>query len=280
MEVCPNPLKKYIVIGGRFQEEYLMLVYLFSRFVEFVFQSAILTGLIWILTKIQKMDQRFEYKFIWLAGAAAASTALNIILEVTLVPFLGIDLESYIAVPIVTLTLFLLIKKATGAEPIDILFTIVISEGIMFCVNLFILGSLMGDLRPSARDVDITDAEPPGQHQDAVIAPHPATIVKPSAPAPVPANRPSPAIPAAVTPAPEVPKPVAVDKYFSIKGVTRNGANSMILLKAAGKTHSLYLGDETQVETPEGPVSVRFSSVESNSVTLDISGTPTKFPIP
>ena len=225
------------------------------------------------------MDQRFEYKFIWLAGAAAASTALNIILEVTLVPFLGIDLESYIAVPIVTLTLFLLIKKATGAEPIDIIFTIVISEGIMFCVNLFMLGSLMGDLRPSARDGDITDAEPPGQHQDAVITPHPPTIVKPSAPAPVPASRPAPAIPAAVAPAPEAPKPVAVDKILSIQGVTRNGANSMILLKAAGKTHSLYMGDETQVETPEGPVLIRFTSVESNSVTLDLNGTPTKFPI-
>ena len=149
LAVCPDSLPKEIVSGGRFQEEWLMLAHLFSLLTEFVVQSVILTGLIWMLTKVQKMDQRFEYKFIGLAGAATAATALNLILEVTLTPFLGIDLESYIAVPIVSLTLFLLIKKATGAEPVDILFTMVISEGIMFCVNLFVLGSAAH--RPSFR---------------------------------------------------------------------------------------------------------------------------------
>ena len=106
------------------------------------------------MIKIQKLDQRFEYNFLWLLGSAALATGLDQILQLTLGRFIGIYFASYISTPIVVAVLLLCVKKVTHAPYIDVLFTAAISYALLFGVNLFILESLMGDLRPSARNPD------------------------------------------------------------------------------------------------------------------------------
>ena len=127
---------------------------LLSRLIEFALQTAILLGLLWGMIKIQKLDQKFAYNFLWLLGSAALATGLDQILQMTLGHFIGISFASYISTPIVVTVLLLCLKKVTHAPYVDVLFTVAISYALLFGVNLFILGSLMGDLRPSARNPD------------------------------------------------------------------------------------------------------------------------------
>ena len=131
---------------------------LLSRLIEFAIQTAILLGLLWGMIKIQKLDQRFTYKFWWLLGAAALTTGLDQILEATLGHFIGIYFASYISTPIVSAVLLLSLKKITQAPYVDVLFTALISYALLFGINLFILGSLMDDLRSSARNPDEFEA--------------------------------------------------------------------------------------------------------------------------
>jgi len=122
--------------------------------IKFAVQTAILFGLLWGMIKIQKLDQKFEYNFLWLLGSAALATGLDQILQMTLGHFIGIYFASYISTPIVVTVLLLCLKKVTHAPYVDVLFTVAISYALLFGVNLFILESLMGDLRPSARNPD------------------------------------------------------------------------------------------------------------------------------
>ena len=125
---------------------------LLSRLIEFAVQTAILLGLLWGMIKIQKLDQRFAYSFLGLLGTAALTTGLDQGLDMFLGHFIGIYFASFISTPIVCTVLLLCLKKVTQAPYVDVLFTAFISYALLFGVNLFILGSLMGDLRPSARN--------------------------------------------------------------------------------------------------------------------------------
>ena len=133
--------------------------------IEFVVQTVILLGLLWGMIKIQKLDQRFEYRFLWLAGTAALATGLDQVLQNVLGHFIGSYFASYISTPIVGTVLLLCLKKVTQAPFVDVIFTAAISYALLFGVNLFILGSLMGDLRPSARYSD--DSEIVAQQPEA-----------------------------------------------------------------------------------------------------------------
>jgi len=258
--------KKKVVISGGLEKECLMLDILIHYLAEFVVQTILLTALLWIMTKIQKLDQRFEYKFIGLAGAAAAAIGLEQILDAVLIPLLGVDLATYISTPIIGGTLFLIIKKVTGADPVDVVFTIGISYALLFCANLFLLASVMPDLRHSGREV--MDSEPAVRQ----VAEEPPEPVETNPPAPAPVSNHVAAAPATPTVSTGMPK------SFSIKGVTRNGSKSVVVLQAGNKGYSLFLGDSTRLQTADGPMDVRFSDVDSNSVTLEVNGASTRYP--
>ena len=150
---------------------------LLSRLIEFVVQTAILLGLLWGMIKIQKLDQHTTYRFLGLLVAAVLATGLDMI------PYAG----HYLAVA----ALLLCIKKTTGAPYVDVLFTVAISYALMFGVNLFILGSLMGDLRPSARNSE--EFEIVTQQQE--IKKEYPTAIKTNLPGPK-TNPPAPGAPA------------------------------------------------------------------------------------
>ncbi|MGO8838517.1 MAG: hypothetical protein ACLQAH_18630 [Limisphaerales bacterium] len=73
-------------------------------------------------------------------------------------------------------------------------------------------------------------------------------------------------------------KPIEVNsKYFSVKGVTRNGANSAVTIQSGTKVYSVFLNEAVLMQTAEGPISVRFTDLGQNTVTLEINGEPAKY---
>jgi hypothetical protein len=254
---------------------------LLHQLIEFALQTAILLGLLWGMIKIQKLDQRFEYNFLGLLGSAALATGLNQILQMTLGRFIGIYFASSISAPIVCTVLLRCLKKVTQAPYVDVLFTAFISYALLFAVNLFILGSLMGDLRPSARHaVNPVRLEPtPRVH---TVKKGPETVAKTNPPAPIANPNPAPAAVSTATPnpAPQVSvKPVPVDaSHFTIKGITRNGTKSMVIINTGTKTHTLFLGDSFDLQTAAGVSNVQFESLDEDWVTLTVDGNPVKLP--
>jgi hypothetical protein len=291
---------------------------LLPRLIEFAIQTAILLGLLWGMIKIQKLDQRFEYNFLGLLGAAALATGLDQILQLTLGHFIGIYFASYISTPIVVAALLLCVKKVTHAPYVDVVFTVAISYALLFGVNLFILESLMGDLRPSARNPDefgivTQQQEIKKEYQTAIKTNLPAPKANPPAPSapaksikaaeksapktnpPAPSastnlvkppgeaasktNQPAqstPTNPAAQSPA----KPVeAIAKYFAVKGVTQNAAKSAVTIQAGTKIYTIFLGETALMQTPDGPIPVRFKDLGEDWVVLEINGEPAKLPI-
>jgi len=291
---------------------------LLSRLIEFVLQTAILLGLLWGMIKIQKLDQKFEYNFLWLLGSAALATGLDQILQMTLGHFIGIYLASYISTPIVVTVLLLCLKKVTHAPYVDVVFTVAISYALLFGVNLFILESLMGDLRPSARNPD--EFEVVTQQQE--IKKEYRTAIKTNLPAPK-ANPPTPSVPTNPTkpakgaalmtnlpahsastnsvkppgeaaaktnqPAQSTPtnsasqtpaKPVeALVKFFVVKGVTRNAAKSAVTIQSGAKIYTIFLGETALTQTPDGPIPVRFKDLGADWVVLEINGEQAMLPI-
>ncbi len=182
---------------------------LLHRLIEFAIQTAILLGLLWGMIKIQKLDQRFEYNFLGLLGSAALATGLDQILQLTVGRFLGIYFASYITTPIVVTVLLLCLKKVTQAPYVDVVFTVAISYALLFGVNLFILGSLMGDLRPPARNPDEFEVvtqqqEIKTEYQAAIKTNLPAPKTNPPAPG-APANLVKPSEKAAPKPTRPLP---------------------------------------------------------------------------
>jgi len=291
---------------------------LLPRLIEFALQTAILLGLLWGMIKIQKLDQRFEYNFLWLLGSAALAAGLDQILQATLGHFIGIYFASYISTPIVVTVLLLCLKKVTHAPYVDVVFTVAISYALLFGVNLFILESLMGDLRPSARNAEEFEVvtqqqEIKKEHQTAIKTNLPAPKANPPAPS-VPTNSTKSAkgaVPMTNLPAPGAStnsvkppgeaasktnqpapgastnvasqspaKPVeAIAKYFVIKGVTRNAAKSAVTIQAGAKIYTVFLGETALTQTPDGPIPVRFKDLGDDWVVLEINGEPAKFPI-
>jgi hypothetical protein len=136
----------------------------------------------------------------------------------------------------------------------------------MFCVNLFILGMLMGDLRPS-------DKEYGG---DEIVTPEPVTESPPAkfmqkSVQDTPTNS---------APTADAKEAEAIAQQFSIKGITRNADKSSLTLQSAKKTYTIFLGQLVSVQTDDGLVSVRFTDLGADWVALDIKGTQVKRPIP
>jgi hypothetical protein len=75
-------------------------------------------------------------------------------------------------------------------------------------------------------------------------------------------------------------KPVeALAKYFVIKGVTRNAAKSAVTIQAGTKIYTVFLGETALMQTPDGPIPVRFKDLSEDWVVLEINGEPAKLPI-
>jgi len=239
---------------------------LLPRFIEFALQTAILLGLLWGMIKIQKLDQRFEYNFLWLLGSAALATGLDQILQMTLGHFIGIYLASYISTPIVVTVLLLCLKKVTQAPYVDVLFTVAISYALLFGVNLFILESLMGDLRPSARNSE--EFEIVTQQQE--IKKEYQTAIKTNLPAPK-ANPPAPSAPANPIKAAEKAAPKTNPPVPSVPANSTKPAKG-----AAPMTNLPAPGASTNLVKPPGEAATKTNPPAQSTPTNSASQSPAK----
>jgi len=239
---------------------------LLSRLIEFALQTAILLGLLWGMIKIQKLDQRFEYNFLGLLGSAALATGLDQILQMTLGHFIGIYLASYISTPIVVTVLLLCLKKVTHAPYVDVVFTVAISYALLFGVNLFILESLMGDLRPSARNPD--EFEVVTQQQE--IKKEYRTAIKTNLPAPK-ANPPAPSAPANPIKAAEKAAPKTNPPVPSVPANSTKPAKG-----AAPMTNLPAPGASTNLVKPPGEAATKTNPPAQSTPTNSASQSPAK----
>ena len=218
---------------------------------EFLVQAAFLALALWIMIKVQKL----EYNVPGLLGAAALASALDMI------PYAGHPLA--VGVLLFTMT------KVTRSEYVDVAFTVFVGYALMFGMNLFLLGALLGDLRPSARSNDRLEdkMEQEGPSTAAAETTAPTETEEPAAIKPAPST---------VTNKPEeVKQKPSPAGSFSLKGLTKNAKNSVATVHTGTRTYTIGIGETMQMETPQGKVPVKLEAVNDNSVVLNVDGVRT-----
>lgn len=239
-------------------------------FIEFGVQTVFLFAALWIMIKIQKLD----YNFPGLLGTAAIVSGLDRALDTVLGHFLGIYLANYISAPIILVVLIICVSKVTHADRVDVMFTIVVGYALMFGMNLWLFGALLGDLRPSAGSSKEFDAAMQQQETNKVEQ----TPIKTNQPVPS-LRQPATNAPAGLAAHPGPAPPVAkTNGLFFVKGITLNGSNSAVTLQTGKRTYTLSLGESALTQTANGPVSVRFKELGDGWVLLTINGVETKLP--
>lgn len=207
--------------------------------VEFLFHSALLMAVLWIMIKFQD----FDYTFLGLLGTAVAGGALDMI------PFVGHALA--------VATLYICITKMTRASMFpDAAFTVAVGYALMFAVKVLAFTAIIGDLRPSAMDRKDSEAgEPPALLQSAETGTgQPATSSK-----------------AAPTTANSKAAAEFVQK-LTIKGVTWNGNNSSVTIQYGGKSHLVFAGETVLLPAGEKSVWLKVEKVENQTLTFSVNG--------
>ncbi|HWY32453.1 MAG TPA: hypothetical protein VNX46_16945 [Candidatus Acidoferrum sp.] len=202
--------------------------------VEFLFHSALLMAMLWIMIKCQDMN----YNFLGLLGTAAAGGAL--------------DMIPYVGHAFAVVTMYFCIVKMTRASMFpDASFTVAVSYALMFAVKMLTFTYLIGDLRPASMDrVNLTSDDPPPPRIAAAVPP---------------ANLPPPA------PKDNAIADGFV-RQFVIKGATRNGDKSSAIINFAGRTFTVFQGDTFSLPVDDKMVQVTLSNVDSQRLTFSING--------
>jgi len=200
--------------------------------IAYVSRLVLLTFLLWIMIKLQKLN----YNLLGLLGAAALGSALDMI------PYFG----HYLAVPV----LYLCIWKVTQCSLMpDAIFTVVVAYALMFAVEVMLITGLTPSLSRSSTPSD--EPEPP-------VAVAPATV-------PEPADQSDDNAPAKKA-ADEWLKGV------TIKGTTENGAHSMILISVNQKSYTLVTDSQTTVHTTNGTCRMRLVNVSEPWAIIEVNG--------
>lgn len=219
-------------------------------------QWAIYTALLWGMIKVQRLN----YNFLGLIGSSALATALGYI------PVVG----CYIGWAALVICLW----KVTRADIApDILFTVGVAGALMFCVNLFAIGWLMGNLvllSPALAELadDEDDIELSGNFGEEWMEPdelNAATV----APAAVPTNN----VPS------RSPKPTRVatgpaPKDLVIKGISLSAARKSALIGNGKDLHDVAQGEVFTIQSEKGLTTFVCEEVTASSVTLTANGAP------
>jgi len=253
-----------------------MLAELLLELIEFAVRTVVLLGLLWVMIKLQRYNRRYEYRFLRLMLVAALASVLG------MAPHVG----PFLAVPV----LWVCVKKVTRADYVETLLTIAIPCALIFGGNHFFLRPIRSDLQ--ARIKKATAFEAITQTRTSRTGPGTANDTNspaiqtnlPALQTNAPGNNPLASATnlagggTTTNLAAPPPNPLSkLVKYISVKGVTRNAAKSAATIQAGTKIYTVFLEEATLMQTPEGPVSVRFAELDTNSVTLEINGEPAKF---
>jgi hypothetical protein len=215
---------------------------------EFLIHGTILLVLLWIMIKLQKLD----FNFLGLLGSAALGSGLDMI------PHFG----HYLAVPV----LYLCVWKATRSNIFpEAAFTVVIAYAVMFCLNLFVLGALIGNLRPADKGMNETEKPVPKLVATTNSIVRTNVMGKVFVAAPVSSTN-----------------FIAAEKIvrkFTIKGVTRNADQSSVTLQSGKKVYTIFLGESDVVQTDDGQISVRFTDLGDDWAALTLKGAEVRVPL-
>jgi hypothetical protein len=220
--------------------------------IVFTVRTVFLFLALWIMIKVQKLD----WNFLDLVGAAAIGSGLDMI------PYVG----HYLAVA----ALWFCIKKITNGDLYpDVVFTVSIGYALVFCMNLFVLSALLGDVRA------------PAKHADAAPQPKKTEIVDESETEKAPAN--PPPRPVAVRAA--IPEPVRqpglqpgtnstleIVKAFTVRGVIESSDRPVATIQSGVRMYFVIPGETRTMETKGGRISVRCDGVHDHQVLLTVSG--------
>lgn len=222
--------------------------------IEFTIQTGFLLAALWMMIKLQKLNHRF----LPLLGSAALASGLDMI------PVVG----HYVAVGV----LLFCIWKITQSEYVDAAFTVFVGYALMFGMNLWLIGSLLGDLRASARSAD----EMPSS--DELLVEFDTESENPVLPPP-PASRTEIAVPTNETKSALSLAGDAIARDINLKGLCRNSTNSSLIVHTGVKAYTLVLGESLLVMTRKGRVPLCFEALGEKSVVLKIDGKSTTFPL-
>jgi hypothetical protein len=252
---------------------------LLLQFIELAVRTVVLLGLLGIMIRLQRFNQKYEYRFLKLILAAAFASGLDT------VPYAG----HFLAVPV----LWVGVKKVTHADYVETLLTIAVAYALVCGGNHYLLGPSMKAVRARIENVDVMEMiRRPRRHGEAGLPADPGTnqqVLQTNLPKPAPGAAPAAGRPGQTTnqalmgagtnaAPPNQAKPGgSLSKYISVKGVTRNAANSAATIQARTRVYTVFLEEAVLVQTPDGPASVRFAELGTNSVTLEINGEPVKF---
>jgi len=254
-----------------------MIEHILGTAIHFGIQTVFLVAGLWIMIKIQK----FDYNVLGLIGSAILASGLDMI------PYFG----HYLSVSV----LLLCIRKAIVADSYtDALFTVGIGYALMFCMNLFLLGALMGDMKPltpvkadsKPADGEVRPADTANETNQATVETVHATEPKEKA-EPVNSTTNQPAVAQATennapTPA-QQPDPKTNDvnapllalnmvSKFKLIGISGGANHALAMIRTGTKTESVSRNESIQVETAKGWVAVRCEAVDEHQVVLNVAG--------
>lgn len=215
-----------------------MMTEIIYYLVAFLFHSALLMAVLWIMIKLQG----FNYTFLGLLGTAAAGGALDMI------PYVG----HYLAVA----TLYFCITKMTRASMFpDAAFTVVVGYALMFAVKVLAFTALIGNLHYFAEIRDDFPADEPSAFQ---------------AEAEAGTNQPSTS-PTAASTAAAAKAATAFVHTLTIKGATRNGDNSSVTVQYAGKNYVVFVGETVSLPADEKMVRLKLEKVDDRRLTFSVN---------
>jgi hypothetical protein len=191
------------------------------------------TVLLWCLIKVQRLNCRA-------AGLLISSAVGTVVAQL---PIVGVYLS-----PLVMLGC---LWKATGADLVpDVVFTVVISRAVMFCVNLWVLGALMGGLETrfsaqSATTSATTTNAATAAVQTAKLDGH-KSVNPPSA------------------------SSLRRDLGLSVRGIMFRSTQPLAMLTWARGNFQMVPGETFALETRNGHIQIRCDHIRNNAVLLTV----------
>ena len=207
------------------------------------------TGLVWGMIRIQKMN----CTTLGLLASTAAATLISYI------PYVG----SYLSYVVLVVCLW----KFTGSDVFpDITFTVVIAGALMFCVNLWAMAALMGELRPNNTLTDQEDRFFPadifGEERTPVEAGETAETT------------------AAVSAAKSEASVLTVNARelnlpdgLALRGISLNSAQPLAMLTLGKQVHTVTTGETITAQLLEGLTQVRCEEINRTSIVVTVAGT-------
>ncbi len=228
----------------------------------------VFTGLLWLAIRIQKM----QYNLLGLFGSSLLATLIS------LIPFVG----PYLAWVVLVLCLW----KVTREDIVpDCVLTAALANAVMFAINLFVIGALMGDLRPALmaakKDAPPMEAveDDPEEFDDAAPAPASAPAVArvtPPVQAPQTAAKtaaPAPVVPTAKRTAASVSAiPLGKTPYgLTLKGLILDPQAPSAMIAAGKDRFTIQAGESVMIPTKEGHLKVRCEEITRSAVRLSLN---------